>query len=347
MHPRRAKVGASLARRADAVRSFNRFYTQKIGVLQEKLLHGPFSLTEVRVLYELAHRQESTASELAGDLGLDAAYLSRLLRAFEQRRLVKKRPSTTDGRSSLLSLTPAGARALSPLEERSRQEIAALLRNLGGHEQRALLDSMKTIEDLLGPGAPPRAPAYVLRSPQPGDIGWVIERHGALYAEEYGWDERFEGLVARIAGEFLERHDPKRERCWIAERNGERIGSVFLVRASRRVAKLRLLLVEPSARGLGVGGRLVEECIRFARLAGHRKLTLWTQSVLGAARRIYQRAGFRLAGQERHHGFGQDLIGETWELELGKRSRSTESSAGIRHRSPSSARPRSLPRSSR
>ncbi|HKC61970.1 MAG TPA: helix-turn-helix domain-containing GNAT family N-acetyltransferase [Myxococcales bacterium] len=318
MQPRRASAaaaGTSLERRADAVRSFNRFYTRKIGVLQEKLLHGPFSLTEVRVLYELAHRDEPTASDLSEDLGLDPAYLSRMLRAFERRGLVKRRRSALDGRSSLLALTPAGKRALSPLEERARQEIAALLRNLSGGQQRTLLDSMKSIEELLGSGAP-RAPAYLLRPLDPGDVGWVVERHGALYAAEYGWDERFEGLVARIAGEFLERSDPKRERCWIAERNGERIGSVFLVQGSRRVAKLRLLLVEPSARGLGVGSRLVEECIRFARLAGYRRLTLWTQSVLAAARRIYQRAGFHLVRQEKHHSFGHDLVGETWELDL-------------------------------
>jgi len=313
--PASTPEASSLERRADAVRSFNRFYTRRIGVLQEKLHQGPFSLAEVRVLYELAHRQEPTASELASDLGLDAAYLSRMLRAFQHRGLLEKRRSARDGRSSLLSLTPAGARALAPLEERARREVAALLRNLSGQQQRTLLGSMKTIEDLLGTGAT-RPGADLLRPPQPGDVGWVVERHGALYAEEYGWDERFEGLVARIAGEFLERHDPKREQCWIAERNGERIGSVFLVQSSRRVAKLRLLLVEPSARGLGVGGRLVEECVRFARLAGYRKLTLWTQSVLGAARRIYQRAGFRLAAQERHRSFGRDLVGETWELEL-------------------------------
>lgn len=318
MHPRRASAaaaGTSLEGRADAVRSFNRFYTRKIGVLQEKLLHGPFSLTEVRVLYELAHREGPAASELSIDLGLDPAYLSRMLRAFERRGLVKKRRSALDGRSSLLALTPAGKRALTPLEERARQEIAALLRNLSGRQQQTLLDSMKSIEELLGSG-PPRAPAWLLRPLEPGDVGWVVERHGALYAAEYGWDERFEGLVARIAGEFLERNDPKRERCWIAERNGERIGSVFLVQGSRRVAKLRLLLVEPAARGLGVGTRLVEECIRFARLAGYRKLTLWTQSMLTAARRIYQRAGFHLVRQEKHHSFGHDLLGETWELDL-------------------------------
>jgi DNA-binding MarR family transcriptional regulator/GNAT superfamily N-acetyltransferase len=305
----------SLEHRADQVRRFNRFYTQKIGVVQEKLLHGPFSLAEVRVLYELAHREEPTASQLSKDLGLDAAYLSRMLRAFERRGLVKKRPSSADGRSSLLSLTAAGGKALSPLEERAREEIAALLRDLSPGQQGRLLDSMKAIEGLLGAGAP-RAPAFLLRPPQPGDIGWVVERHGALYASEYGWDERFEGLVARIAGEFLERNDPRRERCWIAERDGERTGSVFLARGSSRVAKLRLLLVEPSARGLGVGGQLVDECIRFARQARYRKLTLWTQSILTAARRIYQRAGFHLVRQERHHSFGKNLIGETWELEI-------------------------------
>jgi DNA-binding MarR family transcriptional regulator/GNAT superfamily N-acetyltransferase len=307
-------AAASLEQRADAVRRFNRFYTQKIGVLQETLLRGPFSLTEVRVLYELAHREEPAASDLSRELGLDAAYLSRMLRAFEHRGLVKKRRSTLDGRSSLLSLTRAGSKALSPLEERARQEIAALLRNLPAEQQGHLLSSMKTIEELLGSGAA-RGPLFLLRPHRPGDIGWVVERHGALYASEFGWDEGFEALVARIAGEFLERHDPS-ERCWIAEREGERIGSVFLVQGTRRVAKLRLLLVEPSARGLGVGGRLVEECIRFARLSGYRKLTLWTQSMLTAARRIYQRAGFRLVREQKHRSFGHDLVGETWDLKL-------------------------------
>jgi GNAT superfamily N-acetyltransferase len=215
----------------------------------------------------------------------------------------------------LLSLTQAGSKALAPLEERARQEIAALLRNLSAGQQRRVLDSMKAIEGLLGAGAA-RGPLFLLRPHRPGDIGWVVERHGDLYASEYGWDGRFEALVARIAGEFLERHDPQRERCWIAEREGERIGSVFLVRGTRRVAKLRLLLVEPSARGMGLGGRLVEECIRFARLSGYRKLTLWTQSLLTAARRIYQSAGFRLVGEKRHRSFGYDLVGETWDLEL-------------------------------
>jgi len=307
--------GTSLARRVDAVRSFNRFYTQRIGVLNETLLHSAFSLAESRVLYELAHREEPTASQLARDLALDPAYLSRILRSFEQRGLVRKKRSPRDGRSALLSLTAAGSRALSPLEERAREEIAVLLRELPAARQGRLVESMRSIEALLGTEAQ-RGPAYVLRPHQPGDIGWVVERHGALYASEYGWDGHFEALVARIAGEFLEQNDPKRERCWIAERDGERIGCVFLVEGSARVARLRLLLVEPAARGLGLGGRLVDECIAFARLAGYRTLALWTQSILGAARRIYQRAGFRLVKEEPHRSFGHDLIGETWELDL-------------------------------
>lgn len=307
--------GTSLQRRIEAVRSFNRFYTQKIGVLEETLLHSRFSLAQVRVLYELAHREEPTAAQLAQDLGLDPAYLSRILRGFEEQGLLRRRPSARDRRSSLLSLTGSGVRALRPLEERAREEVEALLRDLSAARQAHLIESMRSIQSLLGSRGD-RGAAYVLRPHEPGDIGWVVERHGALYASEYGWDERFEGLVARIAGEFLERHDPKRERCWIAERDGERIGCVFLVQGSRRVAKLRLLLVEPGGRGSGLGGRLVEECIRFARSAGYRTLTLWTQSILGAARRIYQRAGFRLVREEPHRSFGHDLVGETWELDL-------------------------------
>jgi DNA-binding MarR family transcriptional regulator/N-acetylglutamate synthase-like GNAT family acetyltransferase len=307
--------GTPLARRVDAVRSFNRFYTQRIGVLNETLLHSPFSLAESRVLYELAHRESPTASQLARDLAVDPAYLSRILRSFEQRGLVRKRRSPRDGRSALLSLTAAGSRAFSPLEERAREEIAVLLREMSAARQGRLVESMRSIEALLASGAQ-NGPACLLRPHQPGDIGWVVERHGALYASEYGWDERFEALVARIAGEFLEQHDPKRERCWIAERDGERIGCVFLVKGSGRVARLRLLLVEPLARGLGLGGRLVDECIRFARQAGYRTLTLWTQSILSHARRIYQRAGFRRVRGERHHSFGHDLVGETWDLDL-------------------------------
>ena len=300
-----------------AVRRFNRFYTRRIGVLEEGHLHSPFSLAEVRVLYELAHREDPTAAELAKELGLDAGYLSRILRRFEQRGLVGRTPSAADGRQSHLRLADAGRETFATLNARSSDEIAAMLAPLSPAEQRRLVEAMGVIERLLGAGAEPRTP-YVLRPHQPGDIGWVISRHGALYAQEYGFDERFEALVAEIAAHFLRHFDPRRERCWIAERGGESVGSVFLVRHpdAEGVAKLRLLLVEPSARGLGIGARLVDECVRFARRAGYRTITLWTQSMLHAARRIYEQAGFRLVREDPHHSFGHDLVGETWELEL-------------------------------
>jgi DNA-binding MarR family transcriptional regulator/N-acetylglutamate synthase-like GNAT family acetyltransferase len=302
-------------RHVAAVRRFNRFYTQKIGVLEEGLLRSEFSLAESRVIYELAQRDRPTASELAKDLGLDAGYLSRILRSFERRGLVAKEPSETDGRQSLLSLTDAGRDAFAGLNARSRDEISALLGTLTEAEQARLLDAMHTVETLLGARPETRAP-YLLRSHQPGDIGWVIHRHGVLYAREYGWDETFEALVAEIGSKFIKEFDPKRERCWIAEKDGEIVGSVFLVRQSDEVAKLRLLYVEPEARGLGIGRRFVAECIRFARQAGYRTITLWTNDVLTAARRIYEDAGFRLVRQEPHHSFGRDLVSETWELAL-------------------------------
>jgi len=297
------------------VRRFNRFYTERIGVLKDGLLSSPFSLTEARVLYELAHREQPTASELVKDLGLDAGYLSRILGGFERRGLIERRPSKRDGRRNLLSLTSAGHVAFAPLDERSRQEIGAMLRPLPAPGQRRLIEAMGMIEGLLGA---PREPAmtYLLRPHRPGDLGWIVHRHGVLYAQEYGFDERFEALVAKVAAEFVESFDPRRERCWIAERAGEVVGSVLLVRASDEVAKLRLLLVEPEARGLGIGARLVEECERFARAAAYRKVTLWTNSILHAARRIYERAGYRLVRSEPHHSFGRDLVGETWELDL-------------------------------
>jgi DNA-binding MarR family transcriptional regulator/N-acetylglutamate synthase-like GNAT family acetyltransferase len=301
--------------RVAAVRGFNRFYTQKIGVLNEGLLKSRFSLTEARVLYELAHRERPTATELCGDLGLDAGYLSRILRRFEQAGLLARTTSKADGRQSLLALTAKGRAAFAPLDGRSRQEIGALMGGLGPTEQARLVAAMATIERLLG-ARPQNDWPYLLRLHQPGDMGWVVHRHGALYAQEYGWDERFEALVAGIVAEFIARFDPKKERCWIAERDGEIIGSVFLVKKSKTVAKLRLLLVEPSARGLGLGSRLVEECLRFARQAGYRKITLWTNDILHAARHIYVKAGFRKIGNERHHSFGHDLVGETWELTL-------------------------------
>jgi DNA-binding MarR family transcriptional regulator/N-acetylglutamate synthase-like GNAT family acetyltransferase len=299
----------------DAMRRFNRFYTKQIGVLHEGLLGSRFSLTEVRVLYELAHREMPTATALAKELDLDPGYLSRILRRFETRRLVGKRASTTDGRQSLLSLTPRGRKIFAPLNARSHREVAAMLGPLSATEQRQILSAMATIERLLGDRPAPQA-SYLLRPHQPGDMGWIIHRHGALYAQEYGWDERFEALVAEIAAHFIQHLDPKCERCWIAERDGAIVGSVFLVKKSKTVAQLRLLLVEPMARGLGIGSRLVNECIRFARQAGYRKIVLWTNSVLHAARHIYEETGFRLVHQEPHRSFGHDLIGETWELKL-------------------------------
>jgi DNA-binding MarR family transcriptional regulator/GNAT superfamily N-acetyltransferase len=306
---------SDLDARVAAVRRFNRFYTQKVGALNEGLLQSAFSLTEARVLYELAHRQRPTAAELCRDLALDAGYLSRILQGFAKRGLVARVPSRDDGRQSLLSLTAKGRAAFAPLDARSRRENGALLRDLAAAEQVRLVAAMQVIERLLGPRTRNDAP-YLLRPHQPGDMGWVVHRHGALYAQEYGWDERFEALVAEIVAKFIARFDPKKERCWIAEHEGEIIGSVFLVKKSKTVAKLRLLLVEPAARGLGLGTRLVEECLRFARQAGYRKITLWTNDVLHAARHIYVKAGFRKLGSERHHSFGRDLVGETWELAL-------------------------------
>lgn len=304
-----------VAWRVEAVRRFNRFYTQKMGVLHEGLLDSPFSLTEVRVLYELAHREEPTAAELGRELGLDAGYLSRILSRFEKKGLLRKLPSKADGRRSLLRLTRQGQEALAPLEARSSAEVAALLGGLSPAEQKQLVAAMHSIEGLLGAKAEPRVP-YLLRPHQSGDMGWIVHRHGVLYAREYGWDERFEALVASIVAEFIQNFDPKRERCWVAERDGEVVGSVFLVKKSKTVAKLRLLLVEPSARGLGIGSRLVDECVRFARQAGYREVTLWTNSVLLAARHLYAEAGFELVHSEPDDSFGPGLVSETWRLVL-------------------------------
>jgi DNA-binding MarR family transcriptional regulator/GNAT superfamily N-acetyltransferase len=308
-----AEVGFD--QRVAAVRRFNRFYTQKIGVLQAGHLNSPFSLAEVRVLYELAHREQPTASELGKDLGLDAGYLSRILRSFEKKGLVTKAPSPDDRRQQLLTLTRKGEEAFAPLNKRSSTEIGGLLGPLSGIEQDRLVDSMHAIEDLLGARPEPKAP-YLLRPHQPGDMGWVIHRHGVLYAREYGWDETFEALVAEVAASFIKNYDAKCERCWIAEKDGEIVGSVFLVKKSRNVAKLRLLYVEPRARGLGIGARLTAECERFARQAGYTKIVLWTNSVLLAARRIYEKAGYHMVHAEPHRSFGHDLVGETWEKKL-------------------------------
>jgi DNA-binding MarR family transcriptional regulator/GNAT superfamily N-acetyltransferase len=298
-----------------AVRRFNRFYTQRIGVLEEGLLRSPFSLAEARVLYELAQREAPAAREIGRALALDPGYLSRILRRFEKGGLVAKERSARDGRQSLLRLTEAGRQAFAQLDARSHDEIAALIEPLPAPARRRLLQAMTTVASLLG--APPAAPEpFLLRPHRPGDLGWIVHRHAVLYAEGYGWDETFEQLVAGIASEFLKRYDPMRERCWIAERESGIVGSVALVRQSETVAKLRLLLVEPEARGLGLGRRLVEECLGFARRAGYREVTLWTQSILTPARRLYESAGFRLTRQEPCRAFGHDLVSETWETTL-------------------------------
>ena len=298
-----------------AVRAFNRFYTQQIGVLHESLAKSPFSLTAARVLYELAHREESTATELGDQLGLDPGYLSRILASFKRRGLVRPNPCPADGRQRILQLTKEGAEAFAALNLGSQNDVMHLLGGLAPPEQRQVVGAMQTIERLLGTQAKSDA-SFILRPHQIGDIGWIVQRHGIIYAQEYGWNEQFEGLVAKIAADFLEAHDPKRERCWIAETEGQNIGCVFLVTNTKTVAQLRLLLVEPRARGLGIGKRLVTECVRFARQAGYRKIRLWTNNVLLAARSLYEKAGFRLTHEQPHRSFGAKLVGETWELNL-------------------------------
>jgi DNA-binding MarR family transcriptional regulator/GNAT superfamily N-acetyltransferase len=316
-------MNAPTPSRTTAVRRFNRFYTRRIGVLHEHLAETRFSLAESRLLWEFAHRDSTTAAALARELDLDPGYLSRLLQRLKTAKLIRAERSAADARHLHLSLTPAGKRAFAPLDRQSDAGVAALLASLGEAEQRQLLEAMGRIETLLGEGAREPSP-WLLRPPRSGDIGWVVERHGALYAEEYGWDMRFEALVARIAADFVDRFDARREACWIAERDGSNAGCVFLVQArddaSGKVvagtAQLRMLLVEPAARGLGIGARLVDECERFARAKGYRRIVLWTNSVLLAARAIYTRAGYELTKSEPHQSFGHALIGETWEREL-------------------------------
>ena len=301
--------------RITTVRRFNRFYTRQIGALREGLLHSPYSLTESRILFELAQCDSLTASDLCRELGLDAGYLSRILARLEEAGLIDKVRSESDGRQRLLRLTPDGSAAFAVLNSRSREEVADLLGDLGEEQQVQLLKAMHEIESVLNKSFKFSEP-FFLRTHEPGDMGWVTYRHGVLYAQQYGWDERFEALVAQIVADFITNFKPARERCWIAEMNGEIVGSVFVVQVNETVAKLRLLLVEPRARGLGLGARLVEECIRFARRNGYEKMVLWTQSVLVEARHIYQKAGFTLIEQGAHHSFGHDLIEETWELLL-------------------------------
>ncbi len=296
-----------------AVRHFNRFYTRQIGVLQEHLLRSQFSLTEVRVLYELAHRREATAGMLCHDLGLDRGYVSRMLQGFENQGWVTSIPSSSDRRRMVLSLTSKGRRVFAPLDRRSSAEISAMLARYSPAEQKRLLGAMRQIESVLTPA--PQPGAYSLRQRKPGDMGWIVHRQGVLYFQEYRYDERFEAIVAKIVAEFIQNFDPKRERCWIAEKDDEIAGSVFLVRKSKSVAKLRLLFVEPSARGLGIGRSLVSECVSFAREVGYKKIMLWTQSELSAARHLYEEAGFKVVKKEPHQSWGRkDLVAETWEL---------------------------------
>jgi DNA-binding MarR family transcriptional regulator/N-acetylglutamate synthase-like GNAT family acetyltransferase len=301
---------------AARIRRFNRFYTRRMGLLNEGLLQSNFSLAEVRVLYEVAHLPQPTARVIASTLSLDEGHLSRLLRGLRQRGLVTARPAPRDRRQRRLALTARGRKAFGALNARATEEVAEMLRDLSTSDQRHLLDSLGTVETLLGESAVPEAPAIEIRGPEPGDLGWLVQRHGELYAEEYGWTAEFERLVAGIVGEFASAESDSGSRCWIATVNGERAGCVFLVPVSPQLARLRLLLVEPWARGLGLGTRLVQECIAAAGESGYQRLTLWTNDVLTAARRLYERAGFRLVKSERHHSFGKSLVGQNWELEL-------------------------------
>jgi DNA-binding MarR family transcriptional regulator/N-acetylglutamate synthase-like GNAT family acetyltransferase len=303
---------------AARVRQFNRFYTQRMGLLNPGLLQSPFSLAEVRVLYEVAHHTSPTAKTIADTLHLDAGYLSRLLRGLRQRRLLTARTAPHDRRERRLALTERGRKAFAVLNTRATEEVAGMLEGLSSEEQRALLASLGTVEQLLGAEAAPGSkPEIALRGPEPGDLGWVVQRHGELYREEYGWNAEFERLVARIVGEFAALDRSSGARAWIATEDGRRAGCVFLMPASQDTARLRLLLVEPWARGHGLGARLVDACIEAARKGGYRILTLWTNDVLTEAKRLYERAGFQLVKSERHRSFGQSLVGQTWELPLG------------------------------
>lgn len=308
-------TAASLDHAVASVRRFTRFYTRRTGVLQEALLGSAFTLPEARVVYEIAVRDRTTASDLVTGLDLDPGYVSRLLKSLEQRGFITRRASDTDARQYLLALTPSGRRAFSQINRRSDLEVQKLLEPLGARDRTRLVAALSTAEALLSRERPAE-PQCTFRDLRPGDLGWIIHRHGALYAAEYGWDGTFEALVAKVCAEFVETFDPAKERAWIAELDGRIVGSIFLVRKTDEVAKLRLLYVEPDARGHGIGRRLVENCIAHARAVGYRRMTLWTNDILTAARRIYQSVGFKLICSEPHHSFGKDLVGEAWELEL-------------------------------
>jgi DNA-binding MarR family transcriptional regulator/GNAT superfamily N-acetyltransferase len=300
--------------RVDMVRAFNRSYTEVIGVLGEGIVRTSYSLTEARVLFELAQRGVAEVGDLRRATGLDAGYLSRILTRFQVHGLIERERSAADGRRQVIRLTDGGRGTFGMLDARAAEQVRELLARLTEEEQRRLVNAMTVIQDVVG--RTPRPDAYLLRPLRPGDLGWVVARHGVRYAEEYGWDDSFEALVARIVADYVDNRDPRRDNAWIAEVDGEAVGCVFCVKNSDRVAQLRLLLVEPRARGLGIGGRLVEECIRFARRAGYQQLTLWTNDVLVDARRIYQRAGFTLVDEQPHHSFGHDLVGQHWTLTL-------------------------------
>ena len=297
-----------------AVRRFNRFYTRQIGVLRRNYLDSPYSLGEMRVLYEIAHGA-TTARDIGRALDLDAGYLSRTLRNFEKRGFVSRKTSKADARASELTLTARGRKAFAPFEQRSQDQAADILAALKPEQCMRLTAAMQEIETLLGESTP-ASNAYTLRPPTFGDFGWIVSRHAQLYEREYGWGEPFEGLCAGIVADFANKNDPKRERCWIAEMNGENVGCVMLVRDSDEVARIRLLLVDPKARGLGLGKRLVDECVTFARQAGYKRVTLWTHSILAAARHTYEKAGFTLTSSEKRRSWGKDVVAEYWDLDL-------------------------------
>ena len=305
--------------RIAAVRRFNRFYTRQIGVLRKTFLDSPYSLGEARILYEISSHRSPTASDIARTLGLDAGYLSRVLHNFEKRGLIERRASRKDARQSHLALSARGKKTFAPIESRSQQSAGHMLAKLPPADQARLIAAMDTIETLLGAQSaaePDKRINYILRAPRPGDFGWIVKRNAELYAQEYRWLEPFEGVCAQIVADFVNKYDARRERCWIAEMDGENVGSVMLTKDSADVARLRLLLVDPKARGLGLGARLTDEAIRFARRAGYRKMTLWTHSLLSAARHIYQKAGFKLTGSEPHQSWGQPVVSEYYDLEL-------------------------------
>ena len=307
---RKLKVDAQVG----AIRAFNRFYTRKIGVV-DGMASSPFALAEARVLYELAHREQATATDIRKELGLDAGYMSRILREFERRKLIRREQSKTDERQKFLSLTAKGRKAFTPLDARSNRDVAAMLEGLSPTKRKQLVDAVQAVRRLLGDKVQ-TSTSYLLRQHQPCDLGWIVHRQAILYAEEYGWDGTYEALASEIVAQFIKNYDPKRERCWIAEKDGASVGGVFVAKASDDIAQLRLLHVEAQARGLGIGKRLVEECVRFARQAGYEKMTLWTQNNLHAARHIYKQAGFQVVREQQHHSFGKDLTAETWELAL-------------------------------